>query len=249
MYCKWCGMESEDEEKCSWCGRVLTATPQASDEKVSQEISSISEEPSSEIGGIVLSSEGTGNLADVVGPLPTDEPAFELETIAPFQYRLEQYLSVMLILLALGMLITHFYPDSWLRQLFLLLFVSGFLMCFLRIIPDYEDTAMRVDVLVAVGTFVIIGPVYAALAIRLTKTLGRSAYIPIVRLVISYLIIRFAVGSATHGLVDTLRYFALPNISLSILSHILEILPPAVIFGGWVAATYSRSFISELKFE
>ena len=248
MYCKWCGMESNDDRRCSWCGRVLS--PPATDKPAAAKEpppTAMAEEDAEEAAGVFL----VGEDAVVVPHEPPAPAAEEEEVIAtaelpPFGVRFERYLSIMLILLAGGMLVVHFYRDAWLSQFFPLLFISGLLLGIFSVIPDYDEKVLP-DVYAVVIVAVLIGPVYAAVLYWFFSSIRQDVNFSVLGLMASYFVIRVAIGSAAHGFLDTIIYMLLPNLSLYIISHVAEAFPLVVLGGGWVLSSFAQPVLDELK--
>jgi len=247
MYCKWCGMESDDDRRCSWCGRVLSSPaadqPAAVKEPPPPEAEEVAEEPADVL---LFGEDANGGPHEPPAPAVEEKEEAEKAELSPFGVRFERYLSIVLILLAVGMLVVHYYQDAWLSQFFPLLFISGLLLGIFKIIPDYDDK-MLPDVYAVLIIAVLIGPVYAAALYWFFSSIRQNVNLSILGLMASYLVIRIAVGSAAHGFLDTVVYMLLPNLSLYIVSHVFEAFPLAVLGGGWMLSSFAQPVLDELK--
>ena len=165
-------------------------------------------------------------------PIKIDTPE-----VVPFGIRFQKYLSVMLILLAGGIALAHYKPEVWLGALLPLLFISGLLMAVYRVINFYENDFS--DVLILLLATMFVGPVYSLLVYGFISFLRSDANYSLVGLVGSYLVIRFIIGCATHGLVDTATYMATFQISLSAIPRMLQLFPACVLVGGWMCASFA----------
>ncbi|HUV04502.1 MAG TPA: hypothetical protein VMX94_05290 [Armatimonadota bacterium] len=241
MYCKWCGMESDDDGQCTWCGRLLSADEPAAMEKPPP---TAAEDAEGSASGLLV---GEATYEEPQAPA---EPAAETKRVEepelpPFGVRFEKYLSIMLILLAGGMLVVHYYQDAWLSQFFPLLFISGLLLGIFKVIPDYDEKSLP-DVYTVLAIAVLIGPVYAAVLYWFFSSIRQKVNSSVFGLIASYLVIRIAIGSAAHGFSDTVTYLLLPNLSLYIVSHVAEAFPLAVLGGGWVLSSFAQPVLDEL---
>ena len=165
-------------------------------------------------------------------PIKIDTPE-----VVPFGIRFQKYLSVMLILLAGGIALAHYKPEAWLGALLPLLFISGLLMAVYRVINFYENDFS--DVLILLLATMFVGPVYSLLVYGFISFLRSDANYSLIGLVGSYLVIRFIIGCAAHGLVDTATYMATFQISLSAIPRMLQLFPACVLVGGWMCASFA----------
>lgn len=163
----------------------------------------------------------------------------EIETpvVVPFGIRFQKYMSVMLILLAGGIALAHYKPELWLTALFPLLFMSGLLMAVYRVIGFYEDDFT--DVLILLVAIMFLGPVYSVLAYGFIGFLRSNANYSLIGLIGSFLLIRFIIGCAAHGLADTATYMFTFNISLAFIPMVLQLFPACVLVGGWMCASFA----------
>lgn len=254
MYCKWCGLESQTTDKCSWCGKPLESPYKTPEEETLSELREtvlVQEEPSDrtdDARAAEVASLMVGDEVEKVPPPP--EPAPEAPPRAPeeipFEERLERYFAVMLILVGLAMLVVHYYPDSWTRQFFPLLLISGLLLGVFRIVPTYEDRTMRTDALILMAVSVIVGPLYATLAYILFRRAEATVKNTMLWLMGSYLLIRLALGYGAHGLVDTVAFMLIPSFPADIQPYISQIFPIFTIMLGWFGSTYVETFVDEL---
>jgi len=243
MYCKWCGMESDDDKRCSWCGRELSSPAVEQPAAVEESPPTTAEDTE---GLLLIGERAFEDLEVVPKPPPEEEEAEEEPELPPFGVRFERYLSIMLILLAGGMLVVHFYRDAWLSQFFPLLFISGLLLGIFNVIPDYDEKVLP-DVYAVVIVAVLIGPVYAAVLYWFFSSIRQDVNFSVLGLMASYFVIRIAIGSAAHGFLDTIIYMLLPNLSLYIISHVAEAFPLVVLGGGWVLSSFAQPVLDELR--
>lgn len=259
MYCKWCGMESEDDKRCTWCGKAIDPSG-VTREKAASETRSVSDtgdtssnDPMEVLGEVLLVDKPDTGETDVYSPLETEKKESKLvrqRSVTPVtpSLRLEKYLSIMLILMALGMLVVHFHKDAWLNQFVPLLFISGLLLGVFEVIPDYHDK-LREDVFFLVGMTFLAGPVYGTLVYWLYSSIRQRTSNSLLVLMASYIAIRLGLGFAAHGIRDTVRYLALPNLSLHPMLHVAELIPLVLIGGGWGVSRFVRVFLDELTDE
>lgn len=252
-------MESEDDKRCTWCGKAIDTSgvprekAQSETRPVSDSGAMSSNDPMEVLGEVLLVDKPDTGKTDAYSSLETNEKESKLGrepsvTSAPPSLRLEKYLSIMLILMALGMLVVHFHKDAWLNQFVPLLFISGLLLGVFEVIPDYNDK-LREDVLFLVGATFLVGPVYGTLVYWLYSSLQRRTSNSLLVLMASYIAIRFGLGFAAHGIRDTVRYLALPNLSLHPMLHLAELIPLVLIGGGWGVSSFVRVFLDELTDE
>lgn len=259
MYCKWCGMESEDAKRCTWCGNAIdpsgitrerTASGTTS---MSDAVTASSNDPMEVLGEVLLIDKpGTGET-DAYSPVETKKRESKLGrqpsvTPATHNLRIEKYVSIMLVLMALGMLVVHFNRDAWLNQFVPLLFISGLLLGVFEVIPDYNDK-LQEDVLFLGGMTFLVGPLYGMLVYWLYSSLKQRTSNSLLVLMASYIAIRFGLGFAAHGIRDTVRYLTLPNLSLHPMLHVAELIPLVLIGGGWGVSSFVRAFLDELTDE
>lgn len=263
MYCKWCGMDSENETKCTWCGKPLKPpAPETGIEELEEtivkpgsaeqphetppsappEADEEAEEPAPAPDDIEV-----GEDVEFEPTLPSKPPKEEKEP-EPFELRLRKYLSIMLVLQAGAMVIVHFYPDSWLGQFLPLLFIAGLLIGILRVIPDFEESLLP-DIYTVGAITVLLGPLYATLIYWLLGSTRRSLSTSVLWLMATYVVLRVMVGAAVHGPLDTALYILVPNLSLSPMSHVAELFPLLVTGGGWALSRFAREFMDELSWE
>ena len=243
MYCKWCGMESDDDKRCSWCGRELSSPAVEQPAAVEESPPTTAEDTE---GLLLIGERAFEDLGVVPKPPPEKEEVEEEPELPPFGVRFERYLSIMLILLAGGMLVVHFYRDAWLSQFFPLLFISGLLLGIFSVVPDYDEKVLP-DVYAVVIVAVLIGPVYAAVLYWFFSSIRQDVNFSVLGLMASYFVIRVAIGSAAHGFLDTIIYMLLPNLSLYIISHVAEAFPLVVLGGGWVLSSFAQPVLDELR--
>ena len=243
MYCKWCGMDSKDDKRCDWCGRPFSAP---GDDQATTEVPPATT--------AVPPAASQSPEATTAMPPAEDDPAaavpfsrqmsgmkpIEIEKVElpPFGVRFEKYLSVMLLVLAAGMTLAHYFPEAWSGPFFLLLLVSGLLMGSFRVIGYYDDEFSDVLILLVVTMF--IGPVYATVIYALISLLRQSSNYSLLGLMASYLAIRLAIGFAAHGLADTVNYMLTFQVSLGIIPRALQLFPTCVLVGGWMCASFTR---------
>lgn len=165
-------------------------------------------------------------------PIEIDTPE-----VLPFGVRFQKYLSVMLILLAGGIALAHYKPEVWLGALIPLLFFSGLLMAAFRVIGFYESEFT--DVLILLIATMFVGPVYSLLVYGFIAFMRSDTNYSLMGLVGSYLVIRFIIGCAAHGLADTASYMITFNISLDFVARALQLFPACVLVGGWMCASFA----------
>lgn len=161
----------------------------------------------------------------------------EAPVVIPFGIRFLKYISVMLVLLAEGIALAHYQPNLWLVALMPLLFISGLLMAVYRVIGFYEDNFT--DVLILLIATMFVGPVYSLLVYGLIALLRSDTNYSLIGLIGSYLVIRFIIGCAAHGLTDTVSYMVTFNISLGAIPRMLQLFPACVLVGGWMCASFA----------
>ena len=236
MLCKWCGMESEDDKRCDWCGRPFASPPgdQATTE-VPEATTTIPETTTAMSPVDADPAVGVPFSPRVSTMKPMRVGGVE---IIPFGVRFEKYLGVMTILLAAGMAVSHYLPGAWLGPFLALLFMSGLLLGSCRVVGYYDDEFSDVLILLAVTMFV--GPVYATVAYLFVSFLRQDANFSLVGLMASYVAIRLAIGSAAHGFVDTINYMLTFQVSFDIIPRVLQLFPTCVLVGGWICASFTR---------
>ena len=161
----------------------------------------------------------------------------ETPEVIPFGIRFQKYMAVMLILLAGGIAIAHYQPNLWLGTMLALLFFSGLLMAVYRVVGFYEDNFT--DVLILLIATMFVGPVYSLLVYGFIAFMRSDTNYSLVGLIGSYLLIRFIIGCAAHGLADTASYMLAFNISLGAIPRALQLLPACVLVGGWMCASFA----------
>ena len=243
MYCKWCGMESKDDKRCEWCGRPFAA-PEG--EQATTEAPPVTTQVPPVTTAVP---EATTAMPpaddDPAAALPFSPRMSPLKPIRvepvqtiPFGVAFENYLGVMLLLLAGGMALAHYFSGAWLGPLFALLFLSGLLMGTFRVIGFYDDEFT--DVLILLVATMFVGPVYATVVYALIGLLRQDTNYSMLGLMASYLLVRLAIGSAAHGFADTVTYMVTFQISLDYIPRALQLFPACVLVGGWVCASVTR---------
>jgi hypothetical protein len=248
LYCKWCGMESDDEKHCTWCGKPLETSTTKKQSETVESPATCSNDLTETLDDVLLIDKPLTDGSDTHGFLEAENKKMKkiaLVSGLPEDSRLVGYLGIMLILTALSMLIVHYHKDAWLTLLVLLLPISGLLLGVFSVVPDYDDKQRKNAFVLAAITFAA-GPLYGTIGCWIYSLLKQQVSTSLLALMASYLAIRFELGLAAHGFGDTIRCFVLPNLSPHPMFHIAELIPLIIISGGWGASRFIREFINEL---
>lgn len=253
MYCKWCGMESKDDQRCEWCGRPFAAATnaQATTTVPSQTTAMPPIYPppvaNSSAGPEATIAMQPGMQTQVVPRMadPRDRAAAravdyvdDTPALLPFWCRLERYLGIMTMLLAAGMYVAHNFQSIWLVPMLLLLFPAGLFMGTFRVIGYYDDNYADCAILLIVAG--IVGPVYATAVYLLVALVRQELNASMIGLMAAYLGILVTVGSAAQGFMDTVASILVIRIALDPISWTVQIVPLAILFGGWMCASFTR---------
>ena len=252
MYCKWCGMDSKDDKRCDWCGRPLVASDaeQSADTQATTAIPQVTTamDPQPSVTQAMPSTpDATTAMPPVEGDpsIPfnrsmTGMKKIEIEVVElpPFSVRMEKYLGVMTVLLAIGMAVAHYMPQIWYVPMFMLVFLTGLLLGSFRVIDYMEEAYLEIGVFIVACGFM--GPLYAAVVYLLFGLAKSNVDWSLFGLAVSCVLIRLFIGAAAHGWGDTINYLLTFRIEFNYFHRALLILPGCVLIMGWMAASFTR---------
>ena len=271
MYCKWCGMDSKNEERCEWCDKLLVEEEEEQEkpptplrEPLRQQLEDMSppsakpltDEPpvsSDEVGITPPEAPPQQPIRPSPGMAPTRgripfmpismEEEEEEERLPPLSERLLKYSSIMLVILGIGLIIAHKYPEIWLVPLFAALFASGLLLSLCQLVYYFSDKFADYPILLI--PVIVVGPFYGTLLFVLQGLVRRKTNISIITVMATYFIIRLAVGGAAHGLGDTITYMFTLDLSFSPAPKLMQLIPLLFLLGGWALANITRPLSEE----
>ena len=220
MYCKWCGMDSKETSRCEWCGRPFAAADEDATTAVPQATTAVPQATRK----VPQATTAVPQATTAMPPLDGDDPTaalpysprisplkrinIEVTELPPLGIRFEKYLSVMLLLLAPGMLSAHYFSEGmlWLIPFLTLGVASGFLLASFRVIGYYDDEFA--DVLIYLVVTALIGPIYAAGVYLIVGLIKQDINWSMLGIIASFVVVRFAIGAAALGLEDTFASMA-----------------------------------------
>jgi hypothetical protein len=224
-------MDSKDEKRCEWCGRpfATNANPQATTQLG----------PGGPQATVAMPQAGqTATAAPPQDRRAAQSFVVEAIQIEPLGIRIERYLGVMLLLLAVGQFAAHAYPQQWIWVLYPSILASGLLLGVFRVIGYYDDEYSDVLILLAISAF--IGPLYATVAYLLIGLIRQSVNVSMLVLMASFFVFRTFIGGAAHGFMDTLGYLTMFRVNIDPFVLVISLFPMACLFGGWMMASFWR---------
>ena len=239
MYCKWCGMDSKNEERCEWCGKLLA---QPAGAPAPQSAPTPGRAPESSPGTV------PPTTATALSPgLPTAAVTPEMVRHAvedpgpPLSYRFEHALALICPILLVSLVLGHFAPRFFSLVLLVDLFLVGLLLAvtgYIKYFDDeYADVGAVLVVALMLGTQIgwLLGGAIALGGYLVLGLIRGEQNRSLVTLMGAYLGTMLLMTFALQGVRGGLSTIVMAEVGL-----VLNLLALCAILAGWIMSGFWR---------